>query len=885
MANTYHDQLTGSDLHENKINATTGTELTPASQATYDNRWANKAATAAALAAKADDAAVLHPSGTETVSGAKTFNPGAFQDKGNLVFDAAAYGAISDVIVLTDAAITNGTTTLTSATAAFTTADVGKAVLVVGAGSSGHALSTTIASVASSGQVTLATTAGTTVAGAMLYYGTDNGIAINLAITAAIGAKGRVRLPSGGLLVKTPIAKDADNVDLFGAGRGKTTLYCGVGYGATLISIGNTTGPSVRENIRVEGLTIDMCQNQAWGLSAPWCRNVWFKDLRVCNPGVGMWSMIYVGLFSNMSASWDASGIYFDKVEIDYGGVNNAWEAITLGYAKDIGFNRVRVLNKPGIAGVLSYNSEFITFDDCYFYKAMLQASGRGPITLNGTTFDRSWLKIYAGDNVTMSGGGFIGDPADYGTNQSAGVAFQGNYFATSAPEVPFYITSFPYTWQCKNIVFNGVNFKNCNAYGISAATTTVNTTTFLSAHDITLNACTVSGAYWDGVKLAAYYLTITANRVYNNGQSSVSSTRQNFFLAAAHGTFIGNQSYDDQGTPTALRDVVFTNEYVATYLPAQTWDVSFNSLGVSGAVSYYNGGFTSTKPAEITVNTSGTGDVTGPGSATDKAVARFSGATGKTLQNSPATIGDAGNIATTIASGGNAVALTLTQNDTTNNPRGMNVTNAGTGIGFNLAQNGNGQAMVIADAGTSASLTINKNNTGGALTITRNQANGVSAMVRFNQSNVSDPQDAVQIAHAGTGSALLVNTSDLSVKGGKTGIGVVTPNSPLQVAGPIATALSTKTTAYTVTASDSVILADATSAAFQVTLPSPSGITGRQYTIKKIDASGNAVTVASASGNIDGAATKVLSSQWSYLSVVSSGSDWVIVSQGGTIT
>src|SRR4051794_28394025 len=50
MANTYHDQLTGSDLHASKIDPTTGTELTPTSQATYDNRWANKATTAAHIA-------------------------------------------------------------------------------------------------------------------------------------------------------------------------------------------------------------------------------------------------------------------------------------------------------------------------------------------------------------------------------------------------------------------------------------------------------------------------------------------------------------------------------------------------------------------------------------------------------------------------------------------------------------------------------------------------------------------------------------------------------------------------------------------------------------------------------------------------------------------
>ena len=41
----------------------------------------------------------------------------------------------------------------------------------------------------------------------------------------------------------------------------------------------------------------------------------------------------------------------------------------------------------------------------------------------------------------------------------------------------------------------------------------------------------------------------------------------------------------------------------------------------------------------------SGSGDVTGPGSATDNAVARFDGAGGKTLQNSTVTISDTGNV------------------------------------------------------------------------------------------------------------------------------------------------------------------------------------------------------------------------------------------------
>jgi len=119
----------------------------------------------------------------------------------------------------------------------------------------------------------------------------------------------------------------------------------------------------------------------------------------------------------------------------------------------------------------------------------------------------------------------------------------------------------------------------------------------------------------------------------------------------------------------------------------------------------------------------------------------------------------------------------------------------------------------------------------------------------------------------------LQTNNTDLL----RVGIAGVTASS-LVVNGPIATALATKTTAYTLTATDSVILADATAAAFTVTLPSAVGIAGRQYTIKKVDSSANAVTIASAAGNIDGAATKTLSAQWQAARVVSDGANWFVV-------
>ena len=61
-----------------------------------------------------------------------------------------------------------------------------------------------------------------------------------------------------------------------------------------------------------------------------------------------------------------------------------------------------------------------------------------------------------------------------------------------------------------------------------------------------------------------------------------------------------------------------------------------------------------------ITVAGAGVGDVTGPGSSTDNAIARFNGLTGKIIQNSGASIDDSGNITANNLSGTNTGDQTI---------------------------------------------------------------------------------------------------------------------------------------------------------------------------------------------------------------------------------
>lgn len=89
------------------------------------------------------------------------------------------------------------------------------------------------------------------------------------------------------------------------------------------------------------------------------------------------------------------------------------------------------------------------------------------------------------------------------------------------------------------------------------------------------------------------------------------------------------------------------------------------------------------------------------------------------------------------------------------------------------------------------------------------------------------------------------------------------------------------KTTTYTTTASDGVITVDATSASFTVTLVASSGNAGLTQTFKKINAA-NVVTIdGNSSETIDGLTTYALSAQWSWVTLVCTGSSWIVTGAG----
>lgn len=84
---------------------------------------------------------------------------------------------------------------------------------------------------------------------------------------------------------------------------------------------------------------------------------------------------------------------------------------------------------------------------------------------------------------------------------------------------------------------------------------------------------------------------------------------------------------------------------------------------------------------------------------------------------------------------------------------------------------------------------------------------------------------------------------------------------------------------ATTLTRLHTTVLCDASGGAFTVTLPAVSGNARVAYSLKKIDASANAVTIdGDGAETIDDAATKVLAAQYDSIDIVCDGTEWWVV-------
>lgn len=106
-------------------------------------------------------------------------------------------------------------------------------------------------------------------------------------------------------------------------------------------------------------------------------------------------------------------------------------------------------------------------------------------------------------------------------------------------------------------------------------------------------------------------------------------------------------------------------------------------------------------------------------------------------------------------------------------------------------------------------------------------------------------------------------------------GVGTSAPNSTLHANGSFAIAFAIKNSNYTLSLTDNCVVV--TTAGVTITLPSAATITGRTYTIKNT-ATGSVTVATTSSQTIDGQTTYTLSAQYKYVTVISTGSSWLII-------
>ena len=246
------------------------------------------------------------------------------------------------------------------------------------------------------------------------------------------------------------------------------------------------------------------------------------------------------------------------------------------------------------------------------------------------------------------------------------------------------------------------------------------------------------------------------------------------------------------------------------------------------------------------------TGDVTatGPGSVA---------ATLATVNSNVGSFGSATQIAAITV---NAKGLITAASSTSIQIAESQVTNLTTDLAAKVAKadyTAKGDILVATAAGTPTALGVGTNNF--VLTADSAQATGM------------------KWASAGAGtvtSVALTMPAGFAISGSP-----VTSSGTLAVTGEARIAVtSAQTTTYAIQTSDNLVQVDGSGGAFTATLPTAVGVTGKVYNIKRVDNTpANAVTIATTSSQtIDGVTTRLLYTQYESVTLVSDGSNWVVL-------
>lgn len=499
---------------------------------------------------------------------------------GALVLNVRDYGAHGNYTASTTGAMTAGSGVLTDASGTFSAADVGKLITVVGAAASGADLGTTIASVQSATQATLAVTASTTVSATTYGYGSDDSAAINAAITAAGTIGATVYLPPGGYALGSSITP-ASNIAVVGAGVGVTTVWP-FGTAAAFYLIASLATPLT--SFTLANMTIDGARQvgpfnvATKGVFTQYCSACTFRDLIIRNcvaTGMGAdfltnGTMIHAVRAINNGRLNQGGGSGAGSNGIGVGTGKSTVEAFSIVQCYAYGNGRYGIM----VESQTGTPSRGARISNCFsqgnYNHGYGDAGTTGAIWSNNVAYSNN-LDGFSVDNGTVGGTAVPSDSSMYVGCFAYANGRYGFSYQPSAGTNP----------GGGNIMYVGCRSANNTSLGYQSNSIASHPVSGLSYY-----ACEAVGNGASGIQVSAAMndLKISGCRFASNGQSSSTSKTGIQLNANVTGLQIDhNRIYDDGGTQKQTYALV-----VASGVTLTTGHITDNDMrgNLTGTVS-----------------------------------------------------------------------------------------------------------------------------------------------------------------------------------------------------------------------------------------------------------------------------------------------------------